>query len=179
MSALTNISQNWFNVTDNTHSAKNGVHALFIDFRKAFDLVDHGILLRKLAEMNVTKAFWLWTRSFLKDRRQQVKLAGTLSSLKPCTAGVPQGSVMSPAALFNVHINDIENSIPDGLSINICKYADDCTQDEVVSKGSSSHMQEALQAVQEWSNKNKITINSKQARSWLSISGGGGTAERM
>ncbi|CAB4024309.1 Hypothetical predicted protein, partial [Paramuricea clavata] len=32
-------------VTDNTHSAKNGVHALFIDFRKAFDLVDHGILL--------------------------------------------------------------------------------------------------------------------------------------
>jgi hypothetical protein len=50
-------------------------HALFIDFRKAFDLVDHGILLRKLAEINVTKAFWLWIRSFLEDRRQQVKLA--------------------------------------------------------------------------------------------------------
>ena len=142
VSALTNISQNWFNVTDNTHSAKNGVHALFIDFRMAFDLVDHGILLRKLAEMNVTKAFSLWTRSFLEDRRQQVKLAGTLSSVKPCPAGVPQGSVMSPA-LFYIHINDIENSIPDGLSINICKYADDCTQDEVVSQGSSSHMQEA------------------------------------
>ncbi|CAB4019270.1 Hypothetical predicted protein [Paramuricea clavata] len=134
VSALTNISQNWFIVTDNTHSAKNGVHALFIDFSKAFDLVDHGILLRKLAEMNVTKAFWLWTRSFLEDRRQQAKLAGTLSSVKPCPTGVPQGSVMSPA-LFNIRINDIENSIPDGLSINICKYADDCTQDEVVSQG--------------------------------------------
>ncbi|CAB3978984.1 Hypothetical predicted protein [Paramuricea clavata] len=146
VSALTNISQNWFNVTDNTHSAKNGVHALFIDFRKTFDLVDHGILLRKLAEMNVTKAFWLWTCSFLEDRRQQVKLAGTLSSVKPCPAGVPQGSVMSPA-LFNIHINDIENSIPNGLSINICKYADDCTQDEVVSQDSSSHMQEALEAI--------------------------------
>ncbi|CAB4038005.1 Hypothetical predicted protein, partial [Paramuricea clavata] len=167
VSALTNISQNWFNVTDNTHSAKNGVHALFIDFRKAFDLVDHGILLRKLAEMNVTKAFWLWTRSFLEDRRQQVKLAGTLSSVKPCPAGVPQGSVMSPA-LFNIHINDIENSIPDGLSINICKYADDCTQDEVVSQGSSSHMQEALEAVQEWSNRNKMTINSKKTKDmWI------------
>ena len=167
VSALTNISQNWFNVTDNTHSAKNGVHALFIDFRKAFDLVDHGILLRKLAEMNVTKAFWLWTRSFLKDRRQQVKLAGTLSSVKPCPAGVPQGSVMSPA-LFNIHINDIENSIPDGLSINICKYADDCTQDEVVSQGSSSHVQEALEAVQEWSNRNKMTINSKKTKDmWI------------
>ena len=167
VSALTNISQNWFNVTDNTHSAKNRVHALFIDFRKAFDLVDHGILLRKLAEMNVTKAFWLWTRSFLEERRQQIKLAGTLSSVKPCPAGVLQGSVMSPA-LFNIHINDIENSIQDGLSINICKYADDCTQDEVVSQGSSSHMQEALEAVQEWSNRNKMTINSKKTKDmWI------------
>ena len=167
VSALTNISQNWFNVTDNTHSAKNGVHALFIDFRKAFDLVDHGFLLRKLAEMNVTKAFSLWTRRFLKDRRQQVKLAGTLSSVKPCPAGVPQGSVMSPA-IFNIHINDIENSIPDGLSINICKYADDCTQDEVVSQGSSSHVQEALEAVQEWYNRNKMTINSKKTKDmWI------------
>ena len=57
VTALTNISQNWFNVTDNSNSAKEGVHALFLDFRKAFDLVDHGILLRKLAAMNVTKAF--------------------------------------------------------------------------------------------------------------------------
>ena len=55
--ALTCISQNWFNATDNSHD-KNGVHALFIDFRKAFDLVDHyEILLRKLAEMNVIKGF--------------------------------------------------------------------------------------------------------------------------
>ena len=59
VTALTNISQNWFNVTDNSKSAKEGVHALFIDFCKAFDLVDHAILLRKLAAMNVTKAFWL------------------------------------------------------------------------------------------------------------------------
>ena len=42
VTALTNISQNWFNVTDNSNSAKEGVHALFIDFREAFDLVDHG-----------------------------------------------------------------------------------------------------------------------------------------
>ena len=140
VTALMNISQNWFNVTDNSNSAKEGVHALFIDFRKAFDLVDHGILLRKLAAMNVTKAFWLWIRSFLEDRNQQVKLAGTLSSIKPCPAGVPQGSVMSPL-LFNIHINEIESSIPERLSMNSCKYADDCTLDESVSQGSTSHMQ--------------------------------------
>ena len=70
VTALTNISQNWFNVTHNTNSAKEGVHdhALFIDFRKAFDVVHHGILLCKLVAMNVTKAFWLWIRSFLEDR---------------------------------------------------------------------------------------------------------------
>ncbi len=81
--------------------------------------------------MNVNKAFWLWIRSFLGGRRQQVKLARTLLSVKPCPAGVPQGSVMSPE-LFNIHNNDIGNSISDRLSINTCKYADDCTQGEVV-----------------------------------------------
>jgi hypothetical protein len=62
---------------------------LFIDFRKAFDLVDDGILLKKLAKMNVTKGFWLWTRSFLEGRSQQINLVGTLSSIKSCPAGVP------------------------------------------------------------------------------------------
>ncbi|CAB4040857.1 Hypothetical predicted protein [Paramuricea clavata] len=57
VSALTCISQNWFSVTDNLRDNTNGVHALFIDFRKAFDLVDHGILLKKFAKMNVTKRF--------------------------------------------------------------------------------------------------------------------------
>jgi hypothetical protein len=49
--ALTCISQNWLNVTDKLCDNKNGAHALFIDFRKAFDLVEHGILLKKLAKM--------------------------------------------------------------------------------------------------------------------------------
>ena len=117
--ALTCISQNWFNATDNSHD-RNGVHALFIDFRKAFDLVDHGILLRKLAEMNATKCFWLWTRSFVDGRSQQVNLGGVSSSIKSCSAGVPQGSFISPT-LLNVHVNDLENSVPDHLSINTCK----------------------------------------------------------
>ena len=63
VSALACLSQNWFNATDNSHD-KNGVHALFIDFRKAFGLVDHGILLRKLAKMNVTKGLALDAQFF-------------------------------------------------------------------------------------------------------------------
>ncbi len=59
VSALTFLSQNWYNATDNSKEGRSGVHALFSDFRKAFDLVDHGILLRKLADLNVNKSFWM------------------------------------------------------------------------------------------------------------------------
>ena len=88
VSALACITQNWHNKTDNSRDGRMGVHVLFIDFRKAFDLVDHGILLRKLAEMNVSKCFWLWTRNFLEGRSQQVNLGGALSSTMPCPLGV-------------------------------------------------------------------------------------------
>ncbi len=55
VSALACISQKWFNATDNSPDGRMGAHALFLDFRKAFDVVDHGILLRKLAELNINK----------------------------------------------------------------------------------------------------------------------------
>ena len=75
--------------------------------------------------------------------------------------------MLSPT-LFNIHINDIENSIPDRLSINTCKYADDCTQDETVSQGSSSHMQEVVEAIQEWSTRSKMIINPKKTKDmWI------------
>ena len=74
VSALISTSQKWFDATDNSKLGRKGTHAIFLDFRKAFDLVDHVILLYKLASMNVTKSFWLWTQNFLSGRSQQVKL---------------------------------------------------------------------------------------------------------
>ena len=65
VSALISMTQNWFDVTDNSNTGRNGVHIMFVDFQKAFDLVDHRILLIKLAEMNVSNAFWSWVKSFL------------------------------------------------------------------------------------------------------------------
>ena len=62
---------------------------VFVDFRKAFDLVDHGVLLTKLAGMGITKSFWKWTQSYLSGRTQQVKLPGVLSRHGEVIAGVP------------------------------------------------------------------------------------------
>ena len=66
-------------------NGRMGVYALFLDFRKAFDLVGHGILLRKLAELRINTSFWLWLQSFLDGRTQQVKLNSFISSIiMPC-----------------------------------------------------------------------------------------------
>ena len=100
-SALISITQPWFNATDNTCRDKAGIHALFIDFKKAFDLVDYGILLNKLALMNVNKSFWFWVKSFLSGRTQQVRINQTLSSIGGCPDGVPQGSALSRLYLIS------------------------------------------------------------------------------
>ena len=131
LSALTFLTQNWYNATDNSKEGRSGVHALFLDFRKAFDSVDYGILFRKLADLNANKSFWMWTKSFLEKRSQHVNLGDTKSRTVICRAGVPQGSVISPT-MFNVHINDLEDSIPGHLNVSSCKYADDCTQCNII-----------------------------------------------
>ena len=160
VSALISIMQNWY-VTDNSRHGGKGVHTMFLDFRKAFNLVDHKILLIKLAEMNISRAFCSWVKCFLTGRTQQVNLHGVMSSIAPCPAGVPQGSINSPI-LFSIHINDLEDSIPDHLTINTNKYADDCTLDEVIERGLSSHVQESTNAIINWATENKIMINAKK-----------------
>ena len=59
VTALPTISQSWFYPSDDSSTGRQGVHALFIDFRKAFDSVDHKILLDNLTQMNVYRSFWL------------------------------------------------------------------------------------------------------------------------
>jgi hypothetical protein len=164
---LIEISQKWFDETENTAHGRKGIHAIFIDFSKAFDMVDDRILLSKLASMNLTKSFWLWIRDFLSIRsQQQVKLLQMLSSSAPCPAGVPQSSVISPM-LFSVYIDDLETfrgEIPANLTVDTSKYADDCTLDQAVGSGEISHVQQSLDIIQNWSVSNKMTINVKKTK---------------
>ncbi|CAB4022209.1 Hypothetical predicted protein [Paramuricea clavata] len=70
--------------------------------------------------------------------------------------------------IFNVHVDDLEGCIPNYLDINTHKYADDCTQDEVIPYGSTSNMQEVLDAINDWAHRNKMKLNAKKTKDmWI------------
>ena len=96
--------------------------ATFCDLSKAFDIIDHDILLHKLKHCGLRGVVNNWFRSYLSDRKQFVEYKTEKSSLQTIICGVPQGSILGPL-LYLIYVNDIQNSC-DG---NILSFADDTT----------------------------------------------------
>ena len=96
---------------------------VLIDLAKAFDTVDHSILLDKLREIGVSSVDWF--DSYLTGRSQCVEVSACKSEFLPISCGVPQGSILGPL-LFLVYINDMSSSVNCMLSLNCTQMTQPC-----------------------------------------------------
>ena len=135
------------------------VGAMYMDFSKAFDSINHGKLKNKLKDMGVPLKLLTWISSYLENRKIKTKLNNCISSTAELICGVPQGSVLGPT-LFLCYINDLA-LITKELGMSISLYADDaviyCSNHD--SYFVKERLEAALSRVIEWCNRNYININ--------------------
>ena len=128
----------------------DGVDSVYLDFSKAFDKVETGVLLHKLRDSKVLGKVGVWLAHFLDSnhRQQAVAVDGRLSGLSPVISGVPQGTVLGPI-LFLLHISCIAREVSAGSKVS--SYVDDTrVTRSIVTPGDSSALQDDLNAIYRW-----------------------------
>ena len=149
--ALISMVHSWTKYTDGTGST---VRVVLFDYRKAFDLIDHTLLVRKLLTLDIPYGITCWVIDFLKNRQQRVKLEREcMSEWRNAPAGIPQRTKLGPW-LFILMIDDIATSNPD-----LWKYVDDTTMVENVVKTKANTIQNDVDELVEKSKENRFQLN--------------------
>ena len=133
---------------------------LMLDFSKGFDRIDHSILLDKLQANGVHPILVAWQKAFLTQRQQRIKINDVRSNWLSINGGVPQGTLSGPEDFLNF-VDDLKSCLP-----NI-KYVDDTTVFEVVKAGQNSKLQQATDEIMEWTQKNRMKINTSKTKELL------------
>ena len=147
-----------------THALDTFSHTIgiFLDFSKAFDTINHGILLSKLSHYGIRGKALQWFTSYLSDRFQYVHVNSFDSSMKKIECGVPQGSLLGPL-LFIVYINDFYRS-SDKLSFIL--FADDSNlfYSHPDPNTLISTVNDELKNVSQWIYANKLSLNIEKTK---------------
>ena len=157
LTSLINVTDSWFSNV-NRHEVNASV---FLDLKKAFDTVDHDILLAKLSAYGVDGVPYHWFRSYLTDRQQYCHINGHRSSQKHVQCGIPQGSCLGPL-LFILYVNDFERCL-ENCTPNM--YADDtsvtCFAEDM--EELCNDLQNELINISDWMRQNKMSLNTKKS----------------
>ncbi|KAK3083738.1 hypothetical protein FSP39_002351 [Pinctada imbricata] len=161
MSALTKMTESWLSEMDKG----NLTGTVYLDFSKAFDLVNHEILLKKLQLYQFDNSSLHLLRSYLENRSQEVRLGKCISNKTELIAGVPQGSVLGPL-LFILFINDMPLIVKHSV-IDI--FADDATLQNSSNKIDKigENLQTDINCIQTWCKQNDMVLNETKTKSMV------------
>ena len=137
-------------------SENNRENSSFLfDFSKAFDQIDHGILLLKINCIGIGGKLFEILKSYLSDRLQYERIGNLKSKKSPVTSGVPQGSILGPL-FFPIFNNDLPET---GFNSKVILFADDLNLLYNEKLGNAHGIKEDLDSILRWSYENNISFN--------------------
>ena len=138
---------------------ENNIDVVYLDFAKAFDKVDHKILMKKVKQFGIKGKLYNWLESFITNRYQQVMVDGKLSRKEQVISGVPQGTVLGPL-MFLLYINDLESEMQHSV---LRVFADDSKiVKEIRNEEDHNKLQQDLNISVKWAEENNMELNQKK-----------------